>query len=166
MLGPRDGLGDGSLEDEGLGWRFCLRDEAGEGGGWNVSGLWRRAGFARREDGAGDEPFKSDWSARQVPSRPLPGRLLSSSDGGGVENMRMGVKRDARRRSQGSADGSNILREGRLWRWKNPVGDETSEGGGVFVCALRKRVVFFAPEGLSRSRERADGVKIRVSSEP
>jgi hypothetical protein len=89
---------------------LLFRDEAGDGGiGWNVSGLCRRAGFVWRDDGPGE--LRRDCSARQVPSRPLPGSLtLLSSSEGGVEKRREGVKRDARRMSQGSADGRSILR--------------------------------------------------------
>lgn len=75
-------------------------------------GLCKRAGLERRGDGAGD-PLRSDCNARQVPNRPLP-EWTSSSDGGGVESKRLAAKRDGRRTSQGSADGSNMLRSNRL----------------------------------------------------
>lgn len=81
----------------------------GERRGWVTgSGLWRRWGFGvRREDGAG-EPFKRDWSARQVPRRPLPDGY-PRSEGGGVEKRRLGVKRDDRRTSHGRAEGSSMI---------------------------------------------------------
>lgn len=105
-----------------------LRDrvEADGGGVWMCAGLCRRAGFARRGDGAG-EPFRRFWSARQVPRRPLPvpvpegGRwsllvllVLSSSDGGGVERRRVdGAQRERvggrRRMSHGRAEGRSIV---------------------------------------------------------
>jgi hypothetical protein len=53
--------------------RATLRVRGERRGCWEMGrGLWRRWGFGvRRDDGAG-EPFNSDWSARQVPRRPLP----------------------------------------------------------------------------------------------
>lgn len=61
----------------------------------------------RRGVGEGD-PFNSDCRARQVPSRPLPA-AWPVSDGGGLENRRLGVKRDDRRASHGRADGRSIV---------------------------------------------------------
>lgn len=54
--------------------------------------------------------MRRDCRARQVPIRPLPDGT-SSSDGGGVESKRLAAaKRDGRRTSHESADGSNMLR--------------------------------------------------------
>lgn len=86
-----------------------VRDRPGVAGPiWR--GLWRRCGFAHRGDGAGDA-LRRDCKARQVPRSPfLEGK--SSSEGGGVENKRLGVRRDGRRMSQGSAEGSNMVAQG------------------------------------------------------
>ena len=105
LFTPR-GRGDGLEVEEG-GVR-AFRDRMGVD--LIGAGLWRRLGFAVRGVGAGD-PFRRDCSARQVPRRPFP-EGTSSSDGGGVVNRRLGVKRDrdeGRRMSHGKAEGSNIV---------------------------------------------------------
>lgn len=71
-------------------------------------GLWRRAFDRLGEGDGGGDAFSSDCRARQVPSRPLPDGY-PVSEGGGVENRRLGVKRDDRRTSHGRADGRSIV---------------------------------------------------------
>lgn len=71
-------------------------------------GLERRAFDRLGEGEGGGDPFSTDCRARQVPSKPLPDGY-PVSEGGGVENRRLEVKRDGRRTSHGRADGRSIV---------------------------------------------------------
>lgn len=117
LFAPRAGAdgGGGGERAAALGGGVCLGEtgraafcDRGERRGvLKGRGLWRRWDFTDRDEGVGDL-LSRDWSARQVPRRPLPdGNPVS--DGGGVENRRLGVKRDDRRTSHGRADGRSMI---------------------------------------------------------